>query len=246
VTKLFNVWQTDKVTDWIGGDEIRRLQSEVRVDDLTAEDGWIVFVGCDFSKGDDLNAVSYLCYNQERGEFFADMDAWICDETLNNNTNSGLYRLWHEKGWLRVSPSKTIDENLVLNRLMELSEHVNIMKIGYDAYDSKRFVNAFSAWIYSLGEDPKNYITPVRQNFASYNPVVNEMDYMIKSDPAMIKFSGNPMWSWEFSNCILAESSDGMENRKPLKRSENEKVDNVQALLSALMMFDMVDGSETN
>ena len=56
------------------------------------------------------------------------------------------------------------------------------------------------------------------------------------------------MWPWQFGNCVLAESSDGMENRKPIKRQTDGscKVDNVQMLLSALMGYDMAEGKVVN
>lgn len=243
VTKLFNVWQSSRVKDWLSYEDIAKLQvGGMRIDDLNSEDGWVAFVGQDFSKGDDINAQSYLCYNQTTGQFFADMDAWISKENLEINPNSTLYKLWASKEWLRVCPGATIDENLPLNRLIELSEHLTILRIGYDPYDAKRFVNAMSAWIASSGEDPKQYIVPVRQGFAVYNPLVQEMEFMVKNDPPLIRFSENPMWPWEFGNCMLVESNDGYENCKPLKSGPNNKVDNVQALLSALWCFDVVDG----
>jgi phage terminase large subunit-like protein len=49
----------------------------------------------------------------------------------------------------------------------------------------------------------------------------------------------NPLWPWEFGNVVLRESADGMENLKPVKRNSSAscKVDNVQMLLSALLLY---------
>ena len=69
------------------------------------------------------------------------------------------------------------------------------------------------------------------------------MTYMIKNDPAVIHFSKSPLWGWEFSNCMLAESNDGYDNVKPVKSSPTAKVDNVQALLSALWLYCQVNGT---
>ena len=90
-------------------------------------------------------------------------------------------------------------------------------------------------------------ILPVKQNFATYNPVVGEFDYLVNrqgEDGALIAFSPNPMWPWQFGNCVLAVSSDGMENRKPVKANNSPgcKVDSIQMLLSALILFDMANG----
>lgn len=244
ITKLFNVWQTARVKQWLAADDIYPLQKPIRIDDLRADDGWLTFIGCDFSKGDDINALSYLCYNTNTGLFFADMDAFVSEETLQTNPNHSLYQLWRSQGHLHVCPGRTIDESMVTDRIIKIAERHTILRIGYDTYDAKRFINSLAAWIYSTGLDPNHYLRPVRQNFATYNSTVQEIAYMIKADPALISFSANPMWAWQFSNCVLMESSDGMENVKPVKASANAKVDNVQALLSALHLYDEVQGSE--
>ena len=67
---------------------------------------------------------------------------------------------------------------------------------------------------------------------------------MVKTEEPWIRFSGNPMWPWLFQNVSLAVSVDGMENKKPVKANNTDscKVDPIQALLSALMLYDIADG----
>ena len=182
---------------------------------------------------------SYLCVREgEDGyEFFADMDAWVSELSLRENPNRLLYQQLVDDGYLRVSPGQTIDENLVLARNMEIAENLRILKWGYDAYDAMRFVNSIGAWLQSAYEvAPETMMRPVSQTFASYNSPVQELEYMVRSNPPLITFSNNPLWPWQFGNCMVEE--DKYENRKPLKMSANRKVDNIQCLLSALKMFD--------
>ena len=63
----------------------------------------------------------------------------------------------------------------------------------------------------------------------------------------MIHLSPSPLWPWEFGNCQLAESTDGMGNLKPVKANSAAscKVDHVQMVLSALLLHDAADGSIT-
>lgn len=242
VTKLFNVFQSDRVTQWIPSSAISRLQVQTTIDDLSADDGWIVFAADDFSDGNDLCGQSYLCYNTLTGQFFADLDAWISEDILATHPNAALYRRFVEDGWLRVSPGATIDSTLVTSRMMELAEHLTIVRIGYDPYDAQRFINDLRAWIFSQGINPDTIILPVRQTWANYNSSVQEMEYMVRANPPLIHFSPSPLWPWEFGNCYLDE--DRMGNKKPIKKTATAKVDNVQALLSALILFDQVDGKE--
>jgi phage terminase large subunit-like protein len=256
LTKLFNVYQNNKVTDWVKAEEIREVQVERRIDDCIDSEGWEVYVGSDFSKGDDLNGNSYLAvrWREDLGEmeFFADLDAYMSEEAVNDSPVRELLLKWSREGWLHIVPGKTFDPAVAVNRIVELNDKgVNFFGFGYDPYNAKTVINALTQWVVSdLGLDPKKLIRPVRQNFATYSPAVKEFDYMLrrgvqtqdgKTHPSpMIHFSTNPLWPWEFSNCVLMESTDGMENMKPVKASSAAscKVDNVQMLLSALILYD--------
>lgn len=252
LTKDMNIWQSDRVKDWLKPEDIRPLQIDRRIDDCIDSEGWLVFCGLDFSKGDDLNGVSYLAYNTRTGEFFADMDSYMSEKAVNESPIRELLLKWADKGYLHVVPGQTFDPSWPVNRIIELDEKgVNFGAFGYDPYNAKVVVNAMSQWVFDIGLDPKQIIQPVRQNFATYNPAVAEFDYMVKRskddgcghqipDP-MIRFSRNSLWPWEFGNVMLQESTDGMENLKPVKREANGKVDNIQMLLSALILYDAAE-----
>lgn len=256
VSKLFNVYQVANVAEWFKPDEIRAVQIDQRIDDCVEGDGWVVFAGLDFSKGDDLNGISYLAVNLTTGEFFGDMDSYISEETVNRSPIRELFRQWAEAGWLHIVPGQTFDPSWPVNRIIELhNKGINFVTFGYDPYNAKIVTNALSAWVFELGIQPKDIIIPVRQNYATYNSAVNEFDYMMKRADIdergkavpnpMIHLSMNPMWPWQFSNCVLQESPDGMGNRKPIKRSASDscKVDNVQMLLTGLIGYDMSEGN---
>ena len=260
IAKYMNVYASDTVCEWLTAEDIRRLQVPMRIDDCKMDEGWVVFAGLDFSKGDDLNGVSYLAYNVNTGEFFADMDSYLSEDAANQSPIRELLYKWNGDGWLHICPGKTFDPSWPVNRIIELSNAgINFILFLYDPYNAKIVMNALGQWVFDMGVNPADVIVPARQNFATYNPVVNEFDYMVKrsvmnpdtgkNEPSpMIHLSENPMWPWQFGNCVLAESSDGMENRKPVKRQTDGscKVDNVQMLLSALMGYDMAEGKVVN
>lgn len=251
LTKDFNMWQTAKTKDWVKPDEIRKKQIAANIEDCTADGGWLTFVGMDFSLGNDLHAMTYLSVRttEDGGrQFHASMDAWVTEKAYNDSPIKYLYDLWVKEGWLRVSPGEVLDPNLPVERIAELYEQgVTFGGFGYDPNKSKTPINTLSAWMVSVGvgtDELKKYVVPVRQNFATYNAPVEELDYLIKSAGALLTFSPSPMWPWEFGNTQLAISTDGMENKKPLKANNGEecKVDNVQCLCSALILFDIYDG----
>ena len=262
LTKDFNIWQTNRVKDWIKPDEIRAIQVKMRIDDCTADQGWEVMVGSDFSKGDDLNGNAYLAkrWREDLGEmeYFGDMDAYMSESAVNESPIRELLMKWAAEGWLHIVPGKTFDPAVAVNRIVELDQkNINFFGFGYDPYNAKTVINALTQWLFDLGLDPKQLIRPVRQNFATYSPAVKEFDYMIHrgtqlpdgtvNPNPMIHLSNNPLWPWEFGNVQLAESTDGMENLKPIKANTSAscKVDNIQMLLSALILHDSADLSIT-
>jgi phage terminase large subunit-like protein len=251
ICKLLNVYKSSRVKDWLSPNDIRAIQTDMRIDDCTDDLGWIAFCGMDFSKGDDLNGDAFLCYNTRTGEFFGDMDVYMSEEAVNSSPIRELLMQWEADGWLTIVPGKTFDPSWPVNRIIELDRKgVNFGAFGYDPYNAKTVVNAMSQWVFDIGLDPKQIIQPVRQNFGTYSPAVKEFDYMVKRsrddgtghripDP-LIHLSRNPLWPYCFGCCMLQESNDGMENLKPVKRdaSAATKVDPVQMLLSGLILYD--------
>ena len=252
ITKLLNVYKVGRVKEWLKPEDIRPLQIDMRIDDCVDTAGWLVWCGLDFSKGDDLNGVSYLAYNTHTGEFFADMDSYMSEKAVNESPIRELLLKWADMGYLHIVPGQTFDPSWPVNRIIDLNDKgVNFIAFGYDPYNAKIVLNALGQWVFDIGLDPKQIIRPVSQTFATYNPAVAEFDYMMKRskddgfghqipDP-MIHFSRNSLWPWEFGNVMLKESSDGMENVKPVKREANGKVDNIQMLLSALILYDATE-----
>lgn len=256
ISKLLNVYQSATIKEWVSPEEIKAVQIDQRVDDCTGARGWAVFVGADFSKGDDLNVLGYLAVNLKTKEFFADTDAWVSEQAANASPLRDLYERWAAEGWLTIVPGQTFDPSAVVGRIADLTRKgVDVWRIGYDPYNAAIVINALSAFIADLGRDPRKHIMIVRQGYAQYNSVVNEFDYMLhRSDGQgrpwpMIHVSPSPLLPWQFGNVVLGVSTDGYENKKPVKRNPGSaacKVDSVQAILSALVCYDQVDGGQVD
>lgn len=247
LTKDFNMWQSARITSWLSGDKIRPLQQDRRVTDCKYQDGWQTFVGLDFSSGDDLFAITYVSINYKTkdpvGRFFADMEAWIVERTLETTPNRPLYEKWIEQGWLKVCPGEVFDPNLPINALMEKGQYgVNLYAFGYDPAQSKLPINTIKAWLQTLGlnaEVIKQMVVPVPQTFMVFNGLIGEVEYYIQNGEPWLQFSNNPMWPWQFGNCRVEEVH---ELRKLLKAAPNEKIDNIHALIDAFYCFDLSEG----
>lgn len=251
LTKDFNIWQMDTVSEWIKPEEVRPLQQKVRIEDCKAQDGWVVICGMDFSKGDDLHTITYLATrkNEATGgtEFFSDIDAWITEKALHESSIRTLYEKWIDEGWLHVCPGSVLQPSLPIDRIIDIIENhgVSFIRWGYDAYQSKDPINTLKAYLWDAkGVNPDLYVVPVSQTFASYNPAVLKIEMVVWNNPPLLTLSMNPLWPWCFGNCVIAEDVR-MNNRKMIKRNPGSdacKVDPIQCLATCFILLDQVDG----
>lgn len=259
LTKDFNMWQTGRIMHWIKGDRIRPLQIDRRITDCRYQDGWQVFVGLDFSQGDDLFAVTYLAVDYTpsdtmRGRFFADTDCWVLEETMRQSPNRPLYEQWAAAGWLHICPGEVFDSMLAINRIAEVAQSgVNIVSFGYDPAQSIQPINQLKAWLQTLFHrtdvSPKELadviqrmVIPVSQTSMTQNPRVGELEHMILEKEPWLTFSMNPMWPWMFGNCACELNSSDLRRIVKGGPQPTHKIDGVAALIDALYGFDLSEG----
>ena len=251
ISKLLNVYHAATIQEWVKAEQVRPLQTDRRIDQCTKKDGWVVFVGLDFSQGDDLHTASYLAARKHpsgRGtEFFADCDAWIKEDTLEQSSVRALYEQWIKDGWLHKSPGKVFQPSLFINRLDELfKQGVQFAAWGYDKYQSKDPVNALKAYLQSVMKvpNPEPYVQVVSQLNSEFNAPTDDLYAAMFAPVPFIGFSGNPLWPFCFGNCAL--EIDGRDNKRPVKRtpgSDSCKVDPVQALIMAMDLYTRFEGT---
>lgn len=259
ICKLLNVYKGAKVTKWITGDRIRPLQTDRRITDCRYQDGWQVFVGLDFSQGDDLFAVTYLAVDYTpsdtmRGRFFADTDCWVLEETMRQSPNRPLYEQWVAQGWLHVCPGEVFDSMLAINRIAAVAQSgVNIVSFGYDPAQSIQPINQLKAWLQTLFQrtdvSPKELadviqrmVIPVSQTSMTQNPRIGELEHMILEKEPWLSFSMNPMWPWMFGNCAAELNSSDLRRIVKGGPQPTHKIDGVAALIDALYCFDLSEG----
>ena len=258
VAKLFNVYQTGRVHEWIRPDVIRLLQNDQTIDAYTGAGGWVIFTGLDFSQGDDLHTAGYLAARKHHSghgyELFADFDAWIKQDVLEKSSIRPLYEEWIAKGWLHKSPGAVFQPSLFVTRFDELlNKGCQFQYFGYDPYQSKDPINSLKAYLQEKGvAQPDKHVIPVSQRNAWFNAPTDDLARAIKSPIPYITFSANPMWPWLFGNAVLSIDGKGgasadmdLGNKKPVKRnpgSDSCKVDPIQCIVMGIGLLTQYEG----
>ena len=249
VSKLFNVYRNNRIEKWITGDEMKHLQREQRIDDCTRDKGWVIFTGLDFSLGGDWSGPAWLAARKHpsgRGtEFFADADVWISEEEFEKSPLHPLYEKWIEAGWMHLSPGKTFQPELFINRLDELvKKGCQFMYFGYDKYKSKVPINILKAYFQSnLGiANPDAYIQVVSQLNSEFNGPTEDLYNAMFAPVPFLSYSNSPLWQFCFNNVAL--EIDGRDNKRPVKanQSPSTKVDIIQAIIMALDLYERYEG----
>ena len=250
LTKDLNCWQGSSVVEWIKAEQIRPLQRDMRIDQCTARDGWVIFTGLDFSQGDDLHTAAYLAARKHpsgRGtEFFADYDAWVKESTAEKSAIRPMYEQWEKDGWLHYSPGAVFQPALFVNRLAELlGKGCQFMYFGYDKYQSKDPINALKAFLQSnMGiQNPDPYVQVVSQLNSEFNAPTDDLYAAMFAPVPFISYSASPLWPWCFGNAVL--EVDGRSNKRPIKRSQSDscKVDLVQSIIMALDLYERFEST---
>ena len=251
ICKLLNVYKGARLQEWVKPEQVRNLQTDLRVSDCTAKDGWVTFGGLDFSQGDDLHTVAWLSARRHpsgRGtQFHADCDCWIKQDTLERSAIRPLYEQWIAQGWLHVSEGKVFQPSLFIQRLDQLiKQGVQFMYFGYDKYQSKDPINSLKAYFQSALHIPnaEPYIQVVSQLNSEFNAPTDDLYSAMFAPVPFITFSPSPLWPWCFGNAVL--EIDGRENKRPVKRSLSDscKVDPVQAIIMALDLYERYEGAQ--
>ena len=267
VAKLFNVYQTGRVTHWIKADRIRPLQKTEgrRIDDCKfideqGRERWHVFCGMDFSSGDDLFALTYLAVDwlpsdTMQGRFFVDTDCWVLESVMNDSNNRQLYEQWIAQGWLHKCPGEVFDSMLAINRIAELVEKgINIYFFGYDPAQSITPINNLKAWLQTLFQKRgtmsakdiadmiQRMVVPVSQTAMTQNPRIGEIEEKMLGKDEWMHFSDNPLWPWCFGNAAIESKGDPPIRRVVKGTGHLGKIDPIHGLLDALYCFDWAEG----
>jgi len=186
-------------------------------------------LGADLSQGDDFCAFTFLfplggeTYGVKTRSYITERTLFLLQASMRQK-----YEEFINEGSLHVMPGTVLDIMEVYDDLDSFitSSEYDVRSFGYDPYNAKEFVGRWEA------ENGPYGIEKVIQGAKTESVPLGELkklseDRFLIFDQALMTFA--------MGNAITMEDTNG--NRKLLKKRQEEKIDNVAALMDAYIAF---------
>jgi phage terminase large subunit-like protein len=186
-------------------------------------------LGADLSQGDDFCAFTFL-FPLSHEKFGVKTRSYITSLTLMKLPLAmrAKYEEFINEASLHVLDGTVLDIMEVyddLDTFIQTSEY-DVRSLGFDPYNAKEFVARWQA------ENGDYAIEKVIQGARTESVPLGELK--ILSEERMLIFD-QALMSFAMGNAITLEDTNG--NRKLLKRRQDEKIDNVSALMDAYIAY---------
>lgn len=186
-------------------------------------------MGADLSQGDDFTAFTFL-FPLSNGSFGVKTRSYISERTLMRLP--GAMRFKYEEfineGSLHVLDGSVLDMMQVYDDLENFIEEqeYDVRALGYDPYNAKEFINRWET------ENGPFGIEKVIQGAKTESVPLGELK--ILSEDRLLLFD-QLLMSFAMGNAITLEDTNG--NRKLYKKRQEQKIDNVAALMDAYVAY---------
>lgn len=186
-------------------------------------------LGADLSQGDDFCAFTLL-FPLGGEKYGVKTRSYITERTLNMLPAAmrQKYEEFINEGSLHIMPGTVLDMMEVYDDLEAflLASEYDVRALGFDPYNAKEFVARWEVENGSYG------IEKVIQGAKTESVPLGELKKL--SEDRMLIFDQQLMM-FAMGNAITLEDTNG--NRKLLKRRQEEKIDNVSALMDAWVAY---------
>lgn len=224
-TKLLNTYSDNQQRSWISASVARQISRQMSLDAIKGTPDAMVAI--DLSESDDFSAVSVGIYEDRQRAFYFHTAYFFPRGALAGHPNEKLYRVWADKGYLILTEGDVIDYRRIVSYILELNKRVRILGIGYDPWKSQEVVNML------ISSGAGSVVKGVRQTYGTFTAPVESFEHGVKTGHIFI--NDNPINVYCFGNAVL--DFDRLENCKPIKRKQTQKIDGVITMLMSLRLF---------
>ena len=224
-TKLLNLYAENEQRSWISSTLARHISKPMAIDGIMGRPDAMVAI--DLSESDDFSAVTMGMYDAGQKNFYFHTAYFFPAGALPGHPNEKLYRTWAERGFLILTDGDVIDYRRIVEYVLWLNQFVRILGIGYDPWKSQEVINMLAA------SGAGNVIKGIRQTYGTFTAPVESFEHGAKTGHIFI--NDNPINAYCFGNAVL--DSDRLENCKPVKRKQTQKIDGVITTLMCMRLF---------
>lgn len=209
-TNVYESWIQDAT--WMDQDSSRTIEEL---------DGQLCYGGLDLASTRDFNALVLLFPNGEM--FDALMFTWLPADMVDSRRERQNidFRQWVKQGYIKQTPGQSVDYEIILNDIRELSKKYQIKSIAYD--------RKFAAPIVT-GLDSDVKMTPFDQGIMGISYPTKMLDILVGQ--RKLNHFGNPVLRWMIGNVAIYR--DANDNIKVVKHKSTDAVDGVVALIMAI------------
>ena len=212
ITKHLNIFY-DTPDVWIPEEYLLPLFEDFDESELFGRDAYI---GMDLSKNTDLSSIVLFVPGEK--ESYAIPYFWMANMEGNVIRKSGKdLSNYIFDGHITKCDTKTIDLDLIYEKIIELSTKFNIVSIQYDPYNSPVLVSRLKEY----GLNCEKF----QQSASRFNAPLKMFEEMVYKRQIKMK---NPTLLWNIGNIVLY--IDGNSNIKIIKNKQNDSVDGAVAL----------------
>jgi phage terminase large subunit-like protein len=194
-----------------------------------AYNGMLAALGMDASQGDDFWAFTFL-FPLGGDRYGVVTRSYITERTLMllSRAMREKYDEFINEGSLHVMPGTVLDWEQIYEDLdaFIIANEYEVSAFGYDPYNAKEFVKRWEQ------ENGPFGIEKVIQGAKTESVPLGELKKL--SEDRNLRFDQSLM-SFAMGNAVTLEDTNG--NRKLLKKRQEEKIDNVAALMDAYIAF---------
>lgn len=221
-----NTFRTMYLSQWVG--------QETAFLDMATYDGndqsplpppakRVAFGGLDLSSTIDLSAFT-ICTGDPQGkvEFHVQMYAPEEDIIERERRDKLPYRVWVSNGWLKLTPGKTIDQDVIKADIFQAMENWELRDVSYDRWNASKLVR-------ELREEGVEMVE-MGQGYASMSAPTKSLLQMIADGNG--KFGGNGALRSQFAATQAVTDPAG--NIKPDKSKSGSRIDGVVGCIMAL------------
>lgn len=186
-------------------------------------------LGADLSQGDDFCAFTFL-FPLRNNKFGIKTRSYITELTLMKLPGAmrHKYEEFIKEGSLHVLPGTVLDMMEVYDDLDAhiIAEEYDVSAFGFDPYNAKEFVKRWET------ENGPFGIEKVIQGARTESVPLGELK--ILSEERLLIFD-QALMQFAMGNAMSLEDTNG--NRKLMKKRQDEKIDNVSALMDAYIAY---------